>query len=146
MPVLPPHVHAAAGADLWPLRDFLELGALPGAVPCARLHARLVAHEWGLTVLADNVELVVSELVTNAVNASEGLGLATSIRLWLLSNAGQVLITVWDASPYMPIHADVSVEAESGRGLLLVEATSSQWGASASPAGGKTVWAFLATP
>ena len=146
VPVLPPHAHAAAGADLWPLRDFLELGALPSAVPCARLHARLVVHEWGLTALADNVELVVSELVTNAVHASRGLGLATSVRLWLLSDAEQVLITVWDASPYMPIHADVSVEAESGRGLLLVEATSSQWGTSASPAGGKTVWALLTTP
>ena len=66
VPVLPPHAHAAAGDDQWPLRDFLELGALPSAVPCARLHARLVVQEWGLTALADNVELVVSELATNA--------------------------------------------------------------------------------
>jgi hypothetical protein len=47
---------------------------------------------------------------------------------------------------HMPIHAHVNVEAESGRGLLLVGATSSQWGTSASAAGGKTVWALLATP
>ena len=143
VPVLPPHAHAAIVADQWPLRDFLELGALPSAVPCARLHARLVVHEWGLTALADNVELVVSELVTNAVHASRGLGLATSVRLWLLGDAEQVLIVVWDASPHKPIHSDVSVEAESGRGLLLVGATCSQWGTSASPAGGKTVWALL---
>jgi len=36
-------------ADEWPLRDFIEFGALPGAVPCARLHARLLLAEWGLS-------------------------------------------------------------------------------------------------
>ena len=46
VPVLPPHAHAAARADQWPLRDFLELGALPRTVPGARLHARLVIQEW----------------------------------------------------------------------------------------------------
>ena len=146
MPVLPPHAHAAAGVDQWPLRDFLELGALPSAVPCARLHARLVIQEWGLTALADNIELVVSELITNAVHASRRLGLATPVRLWLLSDAEQVLTIVWDASLSVPIHADVSVEAEGGRGLLLVEAISSEWGTSASPSGGKTVWTLITTP
>ena len=33
---------------VWPLRSSLELGALPAAVPCARLHARQLAWEWGL--------------------------------------------------------------------------------------------------
>ena len=40
----------------WPLQDSLELGALPGAVPCARLHARQVLWEWGLTRLSENAE------------------------------------------------------------------------------------------
>lgn len=57
----------------WPLRSYLELGALPSAVPCARLHARLLAAEWGFEALAQTVELVVSELVTNAIRASEGV-------------------------------------------------------------------------
>lgn len=51
---------------LWPLRSYLELGALPTAVPCARLHARQLVWEWGLNGLAANTELLVSELVTNA--------------------------------------------------------------------------------
>ncbi len=34
-------------ADEWPLQSFLELGALPGAVPSARLHARHLMWEWG---------------------------------------------------------------------------------------------------
>jgi hypothetical protein len=57
-------------ARLWPLRQFLELGALPGAVPCARLHAREVVWEWALTPLSEAVEHVVTELVTNAVAAA----------------------------------------------------------------------------
>jgi hypothetical protein len=51
----------------WPLRSYLELGALPTAVPCARLHARHLLWEWGLNGLAADAELLVSELVTNAV-------------------------------------------------------------------------------
>src|ERR1700751_798702 len=56
----------------WPLSTSLPLGALPGATPCARLHARAVLAEWGLDDLAEAAELIVSELVTNAVRASTG--------------------------------------------------------------------------
>jgi hypothetical protein len=54
----------------WRLRDFLEYGALPSAVPSARLHARQIAWEWGLSALGDNVELLVSELMTNGIAAA----------------------------------------------------------------------------
>jgi hypothetical protein len=57
-------------AARWPLRTFLELGALPGAVPCARLHARNVLAEWGLAVFSESTGLLVSELVTNAIQIS----------------------------------------------------------------------------
>jgi anti-sigma regulatory factor (Ser/Thr protein kinase) len=133
-------------ANRWPLRDYLELGALPGAVPCARLHARLLIREWGLAALADDVEILVSELVTNAVHATRALGQAVPVRLWLLADTTRILIIVWDASPQLPVRAGASTEAESGRGLLLVEALSHQWGTSAAPAGGKTVWALTAMP
>ena len=46
---------AAPFAAQWPYRSFLELGALAGAVPCARLHARLVLLEWGLAALSEVV-------------------------------------------------------------------------------------------
>jgi anti-sigma regulatory factor (Ser/Thr protein kinase) len=105
-----------------------------------------VVQEWGLSTLADNVELVVSELITNALHASRGLGPAPSVWLWLLGDAGQVLILVWDASPYAPIRTDAPAYAEAGRGLLLVEAASSQWGTSAGSRGGKSVWALITTP
>jgi hypothetical protein len=54
----------------WQFQSVLAIGALPTATPCARLHARNIACEWGLHALADTIELVVSELVTNAVKAS----------------------------------------------------------------------------
>ena len=50
----------------------------------------------------------------------------------------------WDADPRPPVRVDAGGDAESGRGLLLVEALSQQWG-SYVPAqmGGKAVWALL---
>jgi hypothetical protein len=56
-----PSALACGMSDAWPLRTFLELGALPGAVPCARLHTRQVLWEWNLTRLTESVELVVSD-------------------------------------------------------------------------------------
>jgi anti-sigma regulatory factor (Ser/Thr protein kinase) len=99
-----------------------------------------------MTGLADSAELLVSELVTNAITASRSAGSDSPIRLWLLSDAVQVLIVVWDASPHLPARVDVSTEAEAGRGLLLVEMISDQWGTCATPPCGKTVWALTVTP
>jgi anti-sigma regulatory factor (Ser/Thr protein kinase) len=133
-------------AGEWPLRSFLELGAFPSAVPCARYHCRQVLWEWHLTGLAHSAELLVSELVTNAITASRSAGSDFPVRLWLLSDAAQVLIVVWDASPHLPARAVASPEAEAGRGLLLVEMISDQWGTCATPPCGKTVWALTVTP
>ena len=114
--------------DRWPLQDFLELGALVSAVPCARLHARQVLWEWGIGNLGDSAELLVTELITNAVRASREAGRVSAVRLWLLSDSAQILILVWDASPRPPVLTDASDETEHGRGLMLVDAVSEQWG------------------
>jgi anti-sigma regulatory factor (Ser/Thr protein kinase) len=130
-------------ADRWPLRDFLELGALPGAVPCARLHARQVLREWGTAGLADSAGLLVTELVANAVKASRDMAQVSGVRLWLLSDSAQILILVWDASPQPPVLKAVADEAEHGRGLRIVEAVSEQWGwYSRQDGDGKFVWAI----
>jgi anti-sigma regulatory factor (Ser/Thr protein kinase) len=129
--------------DLWPLRDFLELGALVSAVPCARLHARQVLWEWGIGHLGDSTELLVTELITNAVRASREMTQVYAVRLWLLSDAAQILILVWDASPQSPVLMGVTSEAERGRGLVLVQAVSDQWGWYPGEDGdGKFVWAI----
>lgn len=130
-------------SDRWPLQDFLELGALVSAVPCARLHVRQVLWEWGIGNLGDSAELLVTELVANAVRASREMARAGAVRLWLLSDSAQILILVWDASPQPPALMDVPDEAEHGRGLMLVEAVSEQWGWYFREDGdGKFVWAI----
>jgi anti-sigma regulatory factor (Ser/Thr protein kinase) len=135
-------------APQWPLHTFLELGALDGAVPSARLHTRHVLREWGLAGFAESAELVVSELVTNGVKATRALAQA-AIRLWLFSDQRQVAVMVWDASGQPPVRMDVNDDAENGRGLLLVDAVSEQWGwcfPGDTPAGnhhGKFVWAII---
>ena len=137
--------------DQWPLQSFLELGALPGAVPCARLHTRHVLWEWGLASLADSTELLVSEMITNAVQVSRAMAQA-AVRLWLVSAQAQVMVLAWDASPLSPERADPGENAENGRGLLLVDTISEQWGwyfpgehagASARDQHGKVVWAVV---
>jgi anti-sigma regulatory factor (Ser/Thr protein kinase) len=152
-----PHPHVADGprrGSAWPLESYLELGAYPTAVPCARLHARLVVTEWGLGSLADAAELVVSELVTNAVRAAYGLTRSTyqgrrqpglpPVRLWLQSDYECLIVMVWDGSDRMPQRADPNVESQRGRGLWLVEARSDEWGAfKREHASGKVVWARI---
>jgi anti-sigma regulatory factor (Ser/Thr protein kinase) len=116
----------------WPLRSYLELGALPTAVPCARLHARHLLWEWGLSGLAADTELLVSELVTNAVKATAGQRQA-AIRLQLSSDNTCVLVEVWDADRQPPAPKDLTedgipdLQEEGGRGLFLVAALSSRW-------------------
>jgi anti-sigma regulatory factor (Ser/Thr protein kinase) len=124
----------------------LELAALPSAVACARLHAKAIALEWGLRALAENIELIVSELVTNSIRAAErphGAGLPVAIvRLWLSYDLHGVMIRVWDSTSQMPIRQDPGPDEESGRGLLLVEHLSSEWGAYREGEG-KVVWALV---
>jgi anti-sigma regulatory factor (Ser/Thr protein kinase) len=138
----------------WELRTFLELGALPTAVPCARLHARQVLWEWRMDTLSDTTELLVSELVTNAVQASVGLtGSRRSgrwvpgtppVRLWLSSDKERVLIQVWDGNDRYPAPQQPGPDVESGRGLLLVESLSAEWGSyPPERSSGKVVWALI---
>jgi anti-sigma regulatory factor (Ser/Thr protein kinase) len=129
-------------ADGPALRSFLGLGALASPVPCARLHARLILREWGLTALIEDIELLVSELVTNGLQASG----TTPVRMWLLAADARGLILVRDASPQPPVRMDIGADAEHGRGLLLVEAVSHRWGWYPARGGGKVVWALAVLP
>jgi anti-sigma regulatory factor (Ser/Thr protein kinase) len=140
---VPPARHQGIIFGQWPLRDGIELGSLPGAVPCARLHVRHVLWEWGLTQHSENAELVVSELMTNAVALPRPESAVPPVRLWLLADQTAALILVWDGSPLPPVPSDPGPDAESGRGLLLVEAVSTRWDwYLPSQAGGKVVWAL----
>jgi anti-sigma regulatory factor (Ser/Thr protein kinase) len=161
--------YPAACAAQWPHQSVLELGALPSAVPCIRLHTTLILREWGMIALAEAAELVAAELATNAIQAAESTppgrpaaqeptGLAV-VSLHLASDQQHVLVEVGDDDPRPPDPAPADPERDSGRGLLLVEAVSARWGcyylnpefpqAGPTPApalarpGAKVVWALI---
>lgn len=117
----------------FPRRSSLLLGALPSAVPCARLHARQVLWEWGLSEVAETAELLLSELVTNAVQAARATLSDLPVNVRLSANRDSLLIEVWDSNVQPPLprvleHGFPEVDAESGRGLFLVETLSERWG------------------
>jgi anti-sigma regulatory factor (Ser/Thr protein kinase) len=131
-----------------PVQTDLELAAISTAPSCARGLVRVVAHEWGLLELADTAELVMSELVTNAVQVSSRLKIRAGspivpvVRLWLVSDRISIVIHVWDGSEEMPVRQDGAPDQESGRGLMLVENLAKDWGAYRKAAG-KVVWALI---
>jgi anti-sigma regulatory factor (Ser/Thr protein kinase) len=138
----------------WPMMDTLTLGALPTAVGSARVHARVLVSEWAMPDMAENVALIVSELMTNAVLAFTDLdgrpkyadvsaGLPV-VHLRLSSDHVRLVIEVWDLSPQVPEARQPEPDAENGRGLVLVEALSQRWGWEHFPGWpGKVVWAEL---
>lgn len=141
---------ASAGTTCqgWPLESSLAFAALPTAPACARGHVREVAHEWGLPGLADTAELLASELVTNSVRAYERSefradpAIVPVVRLWLASDRLSLVLHVWDACYEMPVRQDAGPDEIGGRGLLLVETLSKDWGAYRE-ACGKVVWVLI---
>lgn len=138
----------------WPHQSYLELGSLPTAAPCARLHTMLVLWEWDLGALGQTAALVVSELVSNAVQASRGMTDShfagqwspgtPPVRLWLSADEYRLVIQVWDGSDQPPVPQPVEPDADSGRGLLLVGSLSAEWGCYApEQASGKVIWAVV---
>jgi len=135
---------AQASGTNWELRTRLELGALPTAVPCARLHTRQVLWEWHLDAFADTAELIVSELITNAVDASIVLPDRPPIALCLLATEKFLVIEAWDQSPLDLEPREADADDECGRGLTVVTALSERWGCERTGHRRKVVWAELA--
>ena len=87
----------------------------------------------------DDATLVLSELVGNAVRHAEGDSMQVRLR-----RTGEVLrIAVHDRSSSHPQPREASVEDESGRGMLIINALSHRWGWEPRP-DGKVVWADVA--
>ena len=142
MPVLPvkPPVHTVLD------RRRLQLVIATSAVGIARALADLALREWGIPrSMCSDVRLIVTELVTNVIRHAgtppQRIGLLDVV-LDLLPNS-TVRVLVWDSSTQLPILRNASADAESGRGLLLVEALSSCWGSYPVAGGGKAVWAQI---
>jgi anti-sigma regulatory factor (Ser/Thr protein kinase) len=114
----------------------LELPAVPASAARAR---RLVERELGSTCPREVIEiatLLATELVTNVV-----LHAGTSMR-FEVEHRDCVRIEVQDSSPGLPVPRRTSVDATTGRGLLLIERLATAWGVEARPTG-KAVWLEL---
>ncbi|MDG4534504.1 SpoIIE family protein phosphatase [Streptomyces sp. AV19] len=111
----------------------------PRSVARARELARELLPQWGLEALVDTTELLVSELVTNALRYGEG-----DIRLRLLLDR-TLVCEVWDGGFVQPRRRRARDTDEGGRGLQLVGLLSAAWGSRRIP-DGKTVWFELALP
>ncbi|MEU0742131.1 SpoIIE family protein phosphatase [Streptomyces sp. NPDC006134] len=111
----------------------------PRSVGRAREHTRERLLAWGLEPLVDTTELLVSELVTNALRYGEG-----EIRLRLLLDR-TLVCEVWDSGLVQPRRRRARDTDEGGRGLQLVGLLSAAWGSRRTPRG-KTVWFELPLP
>ena len=95
--------------------------------------------QWGLDHLSGDVELIVSELVTNATQHAGGVR-----SIAITARDGYIRVEVADPDPTPPSLRSPGTGENSGRGLLLVAALSRAWGVR--PEGdGKVVWAEVRT-
>lgn len=116
----------------------VTLPAEGGSSARARRVVEEAARTWDLSAdLTDDAALVVTELVSNGVDHASGpLGLTLS------RTAAGMRIEVSDTSPVMPRLRPAQVDSARGRGLLIIAALGTSWGAHPTP-GGKVVWVEL---
>jgi len=128
------------------------LSPLPEEARTARQFVRELLTCWGLGYLSDDAELIIAELVGNAVRhglrtaAPQALSAgpdSAALRLCLLRRVGEVMLAVTDPSDEAPAPRAPSFTGESGRGLQIVGALSYVWGWSPIEGHGKAVWAVL---
>lgn len=109
------------------MRRAVELAPVPASVSVARDHAREWLQSWGYAQ-TDDAALVVSELVTNALQATARLRRRRPVHLAVSTGCGWILVIVADASLQPPVLRDPGPDGISGRGLAVVEALSDRWG------------------
>jgi two-component sensor histidine kinase len=125
----------------------VKLSALPIGPALARRFAKATLNAWcAQSETIETAELLVSELVTNAIRTCQPASdaeAAAHISLTLWHQPGRVVIEVGDNDPRPPVLTDASADAERGRGLLLVQALSKEWGHHYPLSGGKTVFCVI---
>lgn len=130
----------------------IRLAAVSSAVPCSRMFVRDILDRWKLGDYIEVAELVVSELVTNAVKMtgitdpepkSWEIRAEHVIGVQLRTTNGSLFVEVWDRSPAAPVAKNPDNNTEGGRGLMLIAAMVKQWDVYRPQSGGKVVWAEL---
>src|SRR5215475_3954549 len=115
---------------LAPIRPALQrprriaLPAGPAAAAEARRQVGAYIYTWDVPVEPLDAELLTSELVTNAIMHEVG----ETVMLVISCTWNQLRIDVHDTSPSMPVPVNAPLDAEAGRGLLLVSTLSTEWG------------------
>jgi DNA-binding NarL/FixJ family response regulator len=104
------------------------------SAPSARRFVNEALRRWDCADLLDVVQLLTSEIVTNAIVHA---GTALDVRVSLLTD--RVRVEVHDFSPADPEQRQADVEDTSGRGIALVDTLARSWGTDRRPEG-KTVW------
>jgi anti-sigma regulatory factor (Ser/Thr protein kinase) len=145
-----------ASSNPWDHVSVQQFDAVPTSVGDARRHAADRLRTWGLDDLVDTATLLVSELATNAVQASRPARGQTAhgphggaadqqerVALRLTCTDTNLVVEMWDGSDRKPVRTSQDLAAESGRGLLLVETLSCDWGYYRPRTGGKVVWCAL---
>lgn len=146
-PPLPRGLSSRAGSAASPPAPATAPAAVPSwhlpEDPTAARRARQVTRSqllaWELNDHCETAELLVSELVTNALSHGRG-----PIRLGLGRRHGMLRCEVADHGRGLPQPRPLSMSGESGRGMHLVDALTNRWGVD-HEASGKTVWFELAT-
>src|SRR4051794_15478253 len=100
----------------------------------ARRFAQRPLSEWGSGELVENARLLVSELIVNAVIHAH-----TGARLCLRLDGSVLRVEVTDGSTAVPRQRPYSPTATTGRGLMILDAVSDQWGVDIGE-DAKTVW------
>jgi PAS domain S-box-containing protein len=116
-----------------------DLAADPAVVAGARRQVATLLADWGLDEVAFTTELVVSELITNAIRYAR-----SPIQLRLIHDRS-LICEVSDGSSTAPHLRRARAFDEGGRGLLLVSQLTQRWGSRQTPQG-KTIWAEQALP
>ena len=118
----------------------VRLARLSSAPAEARGHVRAALQAWKIPVDPDIAILLTSDLVTNAVTHGDGDTVTLAIRC----SRAHLRIDVYDKSRYRSPGADESVGADTGPGLVLVAALSTEWGSFRTPVG-KALYFTLAS-
>ncbi|MFD5448452.1 ATP-binding protein [Streptomyces sp. NPDC003470] len=139
MNVSTPHIPTSA-------RTFAQqLSSTRRGARLARLLALAQFRSWEVSPsVAERAEHIVAELAANAALHGRVQGRDFRLALELDTATGTLRIAVSDAHgdrQPSPVAVSGQEEAESGRGLLLVDALADRWGTEPYPPSGKTVWA-----
>lgn len=156
---------AAANAARWPFAASLD-GAVweqfPAAGTCARSigagsvracrdFAVATLRQWGVCDRDDDIAVVVSELVTNALRHARPAAAAAPatggwpVQVGLARPGPSLLCAVSDPSDRLPVPREPDPLEETGRGLQVVASLSDEWGCSVPGPMGKIVWARFTT-